>query len=202
LNLRGKKCIIVGGGKVAERKVLALVRSGACVRVISPELTIVLGRLKSAGAISHVTRGYRKGDLKCAYLAIAATSSERVNRAVSRDAPFLVNVVDVPELCNFIVPAVVSRKPLTVAVSTGGASPAMAVTIRRELELLYGNEIGRYLLFLGKLRKDALKMIVDKKKRENFLKKAASEEILGILRDKGFLKAKEIVMARLLTVGG
>lgn len=198
LNLRGKNCIVVGGGKVAERKVVALVRSGACVRVVSPELTPVLDRLKSEGVISHVGRRYRKGDLTCAFLAIAATSSEKVNRAVSHDAPFLVNVIDIPELCNFIVPAVVDRTPLTIAVSTGGASPAMAATIRRELELLYGNEVGRYLLFLGKLRKDALKTIVDKKTREKFLKKAASKEILGILRDEGFLKAKERVMARLL----
>ena len=198
LNLRGKKCVVVGGGKVAERKVCALVRSGACVRVISPEVTPVLDRLKSAGKISHIVREYKKGDLKGTFLAIAATSSEKVNRAVSREAPFLVNVVDVPELCNFIVPAVVGRRPLTIAVSTGGASPAMAATIRRELELLYGNEIGRYLLFLGKLRKEALKTIVDKKMRENFLKKAATKEILEILREEGFLEAKDRVMDRLM----
>jgi precorrin-2 dehydrogenase/sirohydrochlorin ferrochelatase len=202
LNLRGKKCVVIGGGKVAERKVSALVRSGACVRVISPEITPILERLKSAGTISHVARGYRKGDLKCAFLAIAATSNEKVNRAVSHEAPFLVNVVDVPELCNFIVPAVMGRRPLTIAVSTGGASPAMAAAIRRELELLYGNEIGRYLLFLGKLRKEALKKIVDKKTRENFLKKAATKEILGILRDEGFLKAKERVLERLVKARG
>jgi precorrin-2 dehydrogenase/sirohydrochlorin ferrochelatase len=202
LNLRGEECVVVGGGKVAERKVSALVRAGACVRVISPELTPVLERLKSAGKISHTVRRYRKGDLKSAFLAIAATSSEKVNRTVSHDAPFLVNVVDVPELCNFIVPAVVGRRPLTIAVSTGGASPAMAATIRRELELLYGNETGRYLLFLGKLRKEALKKIADRKTRENFLRKAASREILGILRDEGFLKAKERVLERLTKVRG
>ena len=202
LNLGGEKCVVIGGGKIAERKVSALVRSGACVRVISPELTPLLERLKSAGTISHVARRYRKGDLKHAFLAIAATSSEKVNRSVSHEAPFLVNVVDVPELCNFIVPAVVGRRPLTIAVSTGGASPAMAAAIRRELELLYGNEIGRYLLFLGKLRKEAMKKIVDKKTRENFLKKAATKEILGILRDEGFLKAKERVLERLVKARG
>jgi precorrin-2 dehydrogenase/sirohydrochlorin ferrochelatase len=199
LNLRGKKCVVIGGGKVAERKVSALVRSGACVLVISPELTPVLERLKSAGTISHIGRGYRKGDLKCAFLAIAATSSEKVNRAVAHEAPFLVNVVDMPDLCNFIVPAVVGRRPLTIAVSTGGASPAMAAAIRREL---YGTDIGRYLLFLGRLRKEALKKIVDKKTREKFLRKAASKEILGILRDEGFLNAKERVMEKLLRVRG
>ncbi len=200
LNLSGKKCVVVGGGKVAERKISALVRAGASVRVISPELTSVLERFKSSGAINHVERGYRKGDLKGAFLAIAATSSEKVNRAVSGEAPFLVNVVDVPELCNFIVPAVVERGPLTVAVSTGGASPAMAAEIRRELELFYGNEIGRYLVFLRRLRKEAMKTIADKYTREAFLKSAASKEIMGLLRSEGFAGARERMLEKLAKV--
>jgi precorrin-2 dehydrogenase/sirohydrochlorin ferrochelatase len=197
LNLTRKKCVVVGGGKVAERKISSLVRAGACVRVISPEITAVVEKLKSAGLISHVGRAYRKGDLKGVFLAIAATSSEEVNRAVSIDAQFLVNVVDVPELCNFIVPAVVERRPLTIAVSTGGASPAMAAEIKRELQLIYGTEIGRYLAFLGKLRKEFMKTIADKKDRENFLKWAASKEVLGILRGEGFEKTKEKLIERL-----
>jgi precorrin-2 dehydrogenase/sirohydrochlorin ferrochelatase len=202
LNLRGKKCVVVGGGKVAERKVAALTRAGACVKVISPELTAALERLKSAAKIDHIGRRYRKGDLDGTFLAIAATSSEEVNRAISAEAPLLVNVVDAPELCNFIAPAVVKRGPLTIAVSTGGASPAMAAAIRRELELLYGNETGRYLLFLGKLRKEALETIPDKRLREGFLKKAASREVLDIVRDEGFEKAKGIVIERLSKVRG
>ena len=202
LNLRGKKCIVVGGGKVAERKVVALVRAGACVMVISPELTAALERRRAAGEIDHIGRKYRKGDLKGAFVAIAATSSEEINRSVSVDAPLLVNVVDAPELCNFIAPAVVRRGPLAIAVSTGGASPAMAAAVRGELDLLYGNETGRYLLFLGKLRKEAIKMISDRKLRETFLKQAASQEILGILRDEGFQKVKDKVMERLLKVSG
>lgn len=200
LNLSGKKCVVVGGGKVAERKISALVRAGASVRVISPELTSVLERFKSSGAINHVGRGYRKGDLKGAFLVIAATSSENVNRAVSGEAPFLVNVVDVPELCNFIVPAVVKRGPLAVAVSTGGASPAMAAEIRRELELFYGNEIGRYLVFLRRLRKEAMKTIADKYTREAFLKSAASKEAMAILRSEGFAGARERVLEKLAKV--
>jgi precorrin-2 dehydrogenase / sirohydrochlorin ferrochelatase len=202
LNLRGKKCIVVGGGKVAERKVAALIRAGACVMVISPELTAALERRRAAGEIDHIGRKYRKGDLKGAFVVIAATSSEEINRSVSIDAPLLVNVVDAPELCNFIAPAAVRRGPLAIAVSTGGASPAMAAAVRGELELLYGNETGRYLLFLGKLRKEAIKMISDRKLRETFLKQAASQEILGILRDEGFQKVKDKVMERLLKMSG
>ncbi len=202
LNLSGKRCIVVGGGKVAERKIVSLVRAGASVWVISPEITARLERLKSDGAINHVSRGYRKGDLKNAFLAIAATSNERVNRAISIDAPFLVNVVDVPELCNFIVPAVVDRGPLTIAVSTGGASPAMAAEVRKELELLYGDDLGRYRAFLSKLRKEVMESIADKKARETFLRQAASEKIMSILRSEGFNKAKESVLKELSKMGG
>jgi precorrin-2 dehydrogenase / sirohydrochlorin ferrochelatase len=200
LNLSGKKCVVVGGGKVAERKISALVRAGACVDVISPDLTAPLEKFRSSGTINHVGREFKKGDLEGAFLAIAATSNEKVNRAVSCEAPFLVNVVDVPELCNFIVPAVVERGPLTIAVSTGGASPAMAAEVRRELELLYGNEIGRYLTFLRKLRKEVMETIADKRTRETFLMSAASREILAIVRGEGFVKAKEKVLEKLSKV--
>lgn len=197
LNLRGKKCIVVGGGKVAERKVASLVRSGACIHVISPELTAALKRYKAAGTIRHSAREYRPGDLKGAFLAIAATSDDRINREVSREAPGLVNVVDVPGLANFILPAVVNRGPLTVAVSTGGASPAMAAAIRRELELLYSRDFGSYLMFLGKLRKDIIKTIKDKEARERFFKEAASRDVLDDLRAEGFQKARKNILERL-----
>jgi precorrin-2 dehydrogenase/sirohydrochlorin ferrochelatase len=202
LNLKGKKCVVIGGGKVAERKIVLLVRSCASIRVISPDLTPPLAKLKSAGKIRHIARKYKKGDLKSAFLAIAATSDEGVNRAVSLEAPFLINVVDVPSLCNFILPAIVKCGPLTIAVSTSGASPAMAAVIRRELELLYGNETGQYLDFLAGLRKEVLNVIDDRQARESFLRMAASEAMLKLLRKKGFLKAKEKVLERYLKVRG
>ena len=96
LDLRGKKCVVVGGGSIAERKVTALVASGADVHVISPQLVAALNSLRAKGAIRHIARAYRTGDLRDAFLVIAATSDEDINRTVSRDAPFLVNVVDAP----------------------------------------------------------------------------------------------------------
>jgi len=197
INLIGKKCVVVGGGKVSERKTSALVRAGAHVYVISPELTVRLEKMKLSGAIKHVARPYRKGDLKGAFLAIAATSNEKVNRTVAGDASFLVNVVDFPGQSNFITPAVVARGPLTIAVSTGGASPAMAAEVRRELELLYGNDMARYIAFLSKLRKEAMKTVADRKVRENFLRRAASKEIMDILRGEGLEKAKEKMLLEL-----
>jgi len=197
INLCGKQCVVVGGGKVAERKVLTLLDSGAAVKVISPALTDVLEKQKDKGRIRHIRRNYRSGDLKGAFLVIAATSDERINRKVSDDAPCLVNVVDKPEMANFIVPSVVNRGPMTIAVSTSGASPAIARAVRKELELLYNKDFGQFLDFLKKLRKRAIKEITDKKARERFLKDVASKEVLSILRGKGFKEAKEKVINKI-----
>ncbi len=197
INLCGKQCVVVGGGKVAERKVLTLLDSGAAVKVISPALTDVLEKQKDKGRIRHIRRNYRSGDLKGAFLVIAATSDERINRKVSDDAPCLVNVVDKPEMANFIVPSVVNRGPMTIAVSTSGASPAIARAVRKELELLYNKDFGQFLDFLKKLRKRAIKEITDKKARERFLKGVASKEVLSILRGKGFKEAKEKVINKI-----
>jgi precorrin-2 dehydrogenase/sirohydrochlorin ferrochelatase len=202
LDLRGKKCVVVGGGRVAERKVTALVASGADVHVISPQLVVALKRLWAKGAIRHIARAYRKGDLRDAFLVIAATSDEVINRTVSRDAPFLVNVADAPGLANFIVPAVVKSGPLKIAISTGGASPALAASVGRELEVLYGKDVVRYLLFIGKLRKEVMETVVDTKAREVLFKVAGSAEILGLVRDEGFMKAKARIMERLSQLRG
>jgi precorrin-2 dehydrogenase/sirohydrochlorin ferrochelatase len=197
LNLSNKKCVVVGGGKVAERKVASLVRCGAHVLVISPELTTALKKYKATGTIRHQSREYRRGDLKGSFLVIAATSDDRINREVSREAKILVNVADVPELANFVLPAVMRRGPLMIAVSTGGASPAMAAAIRMELELLYAREFESYLLFLGRLRKNIIKTVRDKKARERFFKEIASSKVLKVLRTGGFQKARKNVLDRL-----
>jgi len=197
LDLKGKKCVVVGGGRVAERKIRALLKAGAAVYTISPELTPPLKRLKAAGSIRHSARAYKKGDLKGAWLAIAATSDETINKAVSRDAPFLVNVVDAPELANFIAPAVVQSGPLQIAVSTGGSSPAMAASIRRELDLLFGKDIGQYASFIGGLRKKLLERISTQQEREDFFRIAGSPKLLNLVRNKGFNAAKKKIMREL-----
>jgi precorrin-2 dehydrogenase/sirohydrochlorin ferrochelatase len=191
LNLRDKKAIVVGGGKVAERKVLALLKAGADVTVVSPEITKRIAGEKLKGRIKHIPRQYRKGDVKNAFLVIAATDTEEINEKVSKDASCLVNVVDTPSLCNFIVPSVLQRGPLTIAVSTGGISPALSKLIRQELEKLYGPEFAGYLALLEKIRKKAMAEIRDKKKRTEFLKNLASGEIIKMLREKGFKTVKK-----------
>lgn len=173
LNLKGKKCIVIGGGKIAERKALSLLRAGAELTVISPELTAGLKKEKAKKRIKHIARRYQRGDLKNAFLVIAATDSHEINKRASVDAPELINVVDTPGLCNFIVPSVVRRGPLTIAISTSGVSPAISKKIREELEKLYGSHITKHLNTLKKMRTKVLKEVKEKKKREHLLKKLA-----------------------------
>lgn len=137
LDLTGRPCLVVGGGMVAQRKVEALSEAGAQVTVVSPRLTKGLKALAEKSTITAVTRRYRRGDLALAMLVVAATNNPKVNQQVAGDASrrgILVNVVDEPALCNFIVPAVVKRGDLVLAVSTSGKSPAVAKRLRRDLE--------------------------------------------------------------------
>ena len=197
LNLQGEKAVVVGGGSIAERKTLSLLKAGAAVTVVSPAITARLRKEKEKKRLTHIARKYRKGDLRESVLVIAATNSPSVNTQIAADAPFLVNVVDVPIECSFIAPSVVKRGPLTIAISTGGVSPAFSKTIRQELEKIYGLEIGEYLNFVASIRKKASAGIRDKKKRERFLKDLASGRILQNLRKKGFQVVKIAVEEKL-----
>jgi len=192
LNLEGEKALVIGGGKVAERKILALIKTGADVTVISPEITKKIEQEKLKGTIKHICRNYRKGDLNKAFIVIAATDLQGINEQVSREAHNLVNVVDTPHLCNFIVPSVIKRGPLTIAISTGGISPAFSKSIRRELEKIYGPEFAGYLNSLRNIRNEAMKVIKDQRKRGEFLKSLASEKMVKTLRGKGCEEAKKI----------
>ncbi len=204
LNLNAKKAVVIGGGKVAERKVLALIKAGAFVKVISPNITKTLERLRKKGLLIHLKRHYRKGDLKDAFIVIAGTSSAQTNTKIAQDARHLrdesqrlLNVIDTPSEGNFIAPSIVKRGPLTIAISTEGCSPAVSKTIRKEIEKCYGTEFAHYLRFVGLMRKKAIKEIKDDKKREEFLKGLASEKIFNALRRKGTSSLSKLISYRL-----
>lgn len=193
LNLEKKKVVVCGGGHVAERKISSLLKTGAEVTVISPKITRRLEKIKSQKRLKHICRGYRKSDMKNAFLVIAATDNISVNERVAQDAQCLVNVVDAPNFCNFIVPSTVNRGLLKLAISTSGVSPALAKTIRIELEDQYGVEFSKFLEFLQNIRAKAMKFINDRKKRRQFLEYIGSRVMVDILRQKGVMGAKKII---------
>lgn len=198
LDITGKRCIIIGGGKVAERKCLPLLTAGAKVTIISPRITSILEKQREKGLLKHIGRNYRTGDIRSAFVVIVATDSAEINMKVVSDArsqEVLLNVVDNPLLCNFIVPSVLRRGPLTIAISTSGVSPAMARTIRKRLEQLYGPEFSKYLRFLKDIRVKAMEEMQDKRKRGLLLKELASDEILHILMLKGFPEARRSALS-------
>ena len=136
LNLAGKHCVILGGGTIAQGKIAALRDAGAKITVISPEATDGIKRAAQRGDITFEQRVYEQGDLEGAFIAVAATNVWHVNRQIYEEAEklgVLLNVVDDPDQCTFIAPSIVRRDPITLAVSTGGASPALARKMRETL---------------------------------------------------------------------
>jgi precorrin-2 dehydrogenase/sirohydrochlorin ferrochelatase len=158
LNLKNKKCTVIGGGKVAERKVLSLLVSGADITVISPTLTAKLSLLVSSNKINHTARNYKSGDLDSAFMAFGATNDTNANSLIHKDASsgnILINIVDEPEKCSFFVPSAINRGKLTIAISTEGESPALAKHIRKKLEKQIGPEYGPFLEIVADFRKIA-----------------------------------------------
>ncbi len=189
LDLSGKKCVVVGGGAVAERKVRSLCAAEAIVTVVSPRLSRGLARLVANGAAQHIERICRRGDIRGAFLVIAATSDAAVNERIASDAAGLVNVVDQPGRGNFIVPASVERGKLMIAVSTMGLSPALSKTIRKELELRYPASVAAYLAFVGRMRRKAQDAISSARKRTMFFRDITSTTMLDRVRRHGYRAA-------------
>mgnify|MGYP001577040122 FL=1 len=185
LDINDKPCIVVGGGSVAERKVSSLLNAGAKVLVISPKLTPALKRLANKKQISYCPNPYKTGDLKGFFLAYSATNDPLVNKAVFKEAKkqgILLNVVDVPELCNFIVPSVVERGDLLIAISTSGKSPAMAKKIREKLEKEFGREYAVFLDIMGKVREKVLTGSKESDKNKEMFEKLVNSPMLEWIR--------------------
>jgi len=166
LNIDGKKCVVVGGGEVALRKVKTLLEHGAAVEVISPDLCPELAQIAANGEIRTLTREYQEGDLKDAFTVIVATDECEVNRRVlaeSRKSSVLANVVDDAENSDFIAPSYLRRGDITIAVSTDGRSPALARKIRSRLEEELGDEYASLADLIGEARAEVRqqKIVID-----------------------------------------
>ena len=170
LDIRGQHCLVVGGGEVAARKSALLLRAGARVTVLAPELSAAFDADLAAARIAHRASSFRDEDLDGVALVIAATSDDAVNRAVAaaaRARRIPVNVVDQPALCSFILPSIIEREPLIVAVSSGGASPVLARLLRARLETLIPAGYGRLAALAGAFR-DRVKARFKPQERRRF----------------------------------
>lgn len=184
IKVKNKAILVVGGGKVAERKVHALLEHGGRVTVVSPELTPKLQEWAAQGRMSWRRRRFAAADLDGVRLAICATNDEAVNRQVAEEANarrIWLNVVDKPDLCDFIVPSAVRRGDLTVAISTGGSSPALAKKIRHELEAYFGPEYALFLALLRKVRPCIQRDIALESKRMDIFSELARSSALGLM---------------------
>lgn len=176
IDLRGKNCLVVGGGEVAERKAGALLAAGGKVRVVSPEVTPALAQWAAAEKIELRRRPFRPEDIEGIFLAIAATDHSPLHEKIYRlcaKKNILLNVVDEPARCNFIVPSVVRRGKLLLAISTNGASPGLSKKIRRKLETIFGDEYAVFLEWMEAARPKLVKKLSTQKER-----KAAFEELI------------------------
>ncbi|MBX6377193.1 MAG: bifunctional precorrin-2 dehydrogenase/sirohydrochlorin ferrochelatase [Clostridia bacterium] len=179
LNLRGRLVVVVGGGRVAARKVQGLLPAGARVRVVSPRLSPLLAELAATGVLEWTARPYRDGDLAGSCLAFAVTSDSAVNRAVAGEARrrgTFCCLGDDPEAGDFIVPSSFRRGDVTVAVATGGRSPALAAHLRRRLEAVVGDEYAHWLEILVDLREEARRWLPDRAERERFLREVVQDD--------------------------
>jgi len=185
LDLRGRSCLIVGGGSVAERKALSLLEAGADVTIISPLLSHKLTELSTSGKITHRQKIFEQEDISGEFLVIAATGAPEVNISVARackERNVLVNVVVPPEESTFIVPSVVERGDLLIAVSTSGVSPGLSKKIRQELEKIYGPEYGLFLDKLTVVRKRVLNEVTSEQERCRIFQAILDSDAIGLLR--------------------
>jgi len=176
---------VIGGGEVAERKVESLIGTGAAITVISPELTPRLKALAADGRIHVQRRAYAHGDCKGAALIFSATDDPAVSEAVFQEAQkagALVNTADQPVLCDFIMPAVVRRGDIAIAISTGGQSPALAASLRREIEEIVGPEYAALAELLARARAEIRRRVPKVEERKALHYRILNSDIIERLR--------------------
>ena len=195
MDLKALPVLVVGGGAVALRKVQTLLHHGAIVHIVSPCLVPELKELIDEKTCFWVEKVYSTEDIQDAMLVFSCTEIEEVNAQVSSDAKAhlrLVNVVDDPEKCSFIVPSIMEQGDLKIAVSTGGSSPIVARQVRAELESLYGNEMAEYLTLLKNWRIKA-KSDLPLEKRTIFWNRATDGEVRKLIKAQRLAEAEGVV---------
>jgi len=203
LNIQGKKCLVVGGGEVALRKVQTLLEHSTTIEIVSPAFCAELNSLVKEGAVRSIQRDYKTEDLNNASLVIAATDDTKVNAKVAADArkkKILVNVVDKPEISDFIVPSCFRHGDIIVAVSTSGKSPALARKIRIELERNIKVEYARLAVIASEVR-DELKQLDITVKSDDWQEVLNLNSLIELIKKGKSKEAREIMLTKLKTLG-
>lgn len=203
LALEGRRALVVGGGKVAERKVETLLEYGAEVTLVSRDVTPLLQNLAETGRIRYIGEAYDASCLAGAFLAVAATDDAALNHTVSEDAQargILINAVDQPADCTFILPSIVKRGDLVLAISTSGRSPATAKRIRRRLETLFGPEYACFLRMMGCVREAVMALGLPQEENSRIFHELAGSRALEAI-GQGAWSEVEGILAGMLPAG-
>jgi precorrin-2 dehydrogenase / sirohydrochlorin ferrochelatase len=200
IELEGKRVVVVGGGSVACRKVQALLECGARIHLAGRALTPELQEMVEREAIHFLGREFKDEYLNNSFMAIAATDDKELNHRISacaRERGVLVNAVDQPPDCDFIVPSILKRGDLQIAISTSGKSPALARRIRKGLERQFGEEYGTFLSMMGRLRKEILSLGLPQKENSRLFQKIVDADLLKDFSD-GFPQKMTEYLKRIL----
>ena len=197
IGLQAHKSVVIGGGRVAARKIEGLLTAGAQVKVISPVIIPEIQELVNSGVITYIQRAYKDGDLENVFIAIASTDDPSVNQAIWAEATrrgCLINVVDDPDHSTFILPAILQRGEMSVAVSTGGSSPALARRIRERLEEIIEPENSTLTEIMAEIRPELIESFPPGTPRLQAALRVVDSDILRIIKIQG--KDAALVYAR------
>ena len=186
LDIKGRQCLVVGGGRVGSRKVDTLVQCGAVVTVVSAEVSPTVKQLADEKAILLKQRAYRASDVEGMFLVVGATDNETLNRQINADAErlnLLCNIADRPEICNFILPAIVRRGSFVMAISTAGKSPAFAKHVRKRLETQFGPEYGMVLELMGAIRSKLLAGAHEPEVHKPLFEQLIDGDLVALIKD-------------------
>jgi len=203
MNLSQRRCLVIGGGAVAERKVASLLEAGGLVILVSPNVTPRLAAMATTELIHHLPRRYRRGDLRGAFLCVVATNDRRLQKQIWKEAKeqgVLANIADSAEACDFLVPSYFRRGDLLVSISTAGKSPALAKRIRRDMEGRFGREFEVLLEVLTSLRPRILEEVKDPKGRRSILERTGDPDLLTLVRETDLESLPDRVWAYLMAV--
>ena len=196
LDISNRRCVVIGGGDVAERKVTRLLEYEANVAVVGKTLTRKLEALKNKGEIDHIASDYRKEYVRNASLVIGATDSDNVNERIYRDARkigILVNIVDDPDRCDFILPSLFQQGDLQIAISSGGKSPALAKRLREKMEDNYGPEYKTFLDIMGAVRERVIARGHPPEENKKLFESLINSDILQYIRENNWKMVRKII---------